>query len=474
MIEPQKGKPSITRLDPPKRSKRTDLRKTGLIWSKLREETRKAVRHKLQSEFALPREYEWSLLDAESTSSRPSLFTRLLSRLVSDLDHTTDKDAVYIVAFVASFSYQGEGQAFLQIESERVQSNDYVMDHKKSGSKASAGKEKKKKKVVIEDAVDRQEDQRFGDPFQNAYLEMDSYAQYPGTSMPSFAQHQDPSYAQYPDTRSPEKSHQGKFDDFSNVREGSGRLSVPERASEESTSNRRTQHRYKHQAPEHRSHVRPREPPAIWSSPRTYVSSDSDRGERHYPNRPVGHFRRRESSGSRPYVDERDRHRPARGFDYERDRLDDRDDFWHNTDSEIPRYDYWPTPNGYQRGSSDERSRPGSPQSDDAELQELSDESLDDAELFDQLLHKFTGHGLQESVAVNEQMNGSTGEQVNEGVDESTNEDFDGRVSGVVNGENDEMNDGIVDVMVAGTAVESVDENAESDDEDVYHEVDQP
>jgi hypothetical protein len=81
----------------------------------------------------------------------------------------------------------------------------------------------------------------------------------------------------------------------------------------------------------------------------------------------------------------------------------------------LPRYgDHSPAS---QRRSSHERSQPTWLRSEDADLQVLSEDSLDDAELYGQLLLKFTRHELHDRV------------DVDENADEHVEQDSEGQVS---------------------------------------------
>lgn len=97
----------------------------------------------------------------------------------------------------------------------------------------------------------------------------------------------------------------------------------------------------------------------------------------------------------------------------------------------------------------------GSVQKEDGEVPELSDESLDDAELYEQLLRKFTGRGLRESVSDDDGAGGDGGELV-EGLD-------DGSVDDEGHAENH------VDGIVGRNADEPVDENGNGISDGDFH-----
>ena len=107
VVEQTDGKTLITRMAPLKRPKRPDVRRTGLIWSGLKDDTRKATWRSLWSGFALPHGDQWSLYDATSVQPEPSLLTRMLVRSVADLEYSDKRTNGYIIVFVASRNQEG-------------------------------------------------------------------------------------------------------------------------------------------------------------------------------------------------------------------------------------------------------------------------------------------------------------------------------------------------------------------------------
>ena len=124
MLERHADTPNILRLNPPERPQRPDLRKTGLIWSNLKDSTKEAVWQTLWFKFVLPDAFQWVLHDAMMVDPGPSLLTRGLIRLLPRLEYKKVNKDSYIIVFVPTNSTQSRPDPFGQVD---------VADHGMSG-----------------------------------------------------------------------------------------------------------------------------------------------------------------------------------------------------------------------------------------------------------------------------------------------------------------------------------------------------
>lgn len=116
VVERHAEKPDILRLNPPERFQRPDLRKTGLIWSNFEDGTKEAVWQTLRFEFMLPDAFQWVLHDAMMVDPGPSLLTRGLIRLLPRLEYKKVNKDSYIVVFVPTNSTQSRPDPFGQVD----------------------------------------------------------------------------------------------------------------------------------------------------------------------------------------------------------------------------------------------------------------------------------------------------------------------------------------------------------------------
>lgn len=116
MVGREEGKPNILRLDPPKKLKRRDIERTGLIWCSFEDATKEAIWKLLQSDVTLPDGWQWDLYDAAEADPGPSRLTRSLLLLMSDVEYSPRMNDVHIVVFVASRGKRPRGNVFGQDE----------------------------------------------------------------------------------------------------------------------------------------------------------------------------------------------------------------------------------------------------------------------------------------------------------------------------------------------------------------------
>lgn len=124
VVERHTDTPNILRLNPAERPQRPDLRKTGLIWSNLKDSTKEAGWRTLWFKFVLPDAFQWVLHDAMMVDPGPSLLTRGLIRLLPRLKYKKVNKDSYIVVFVPTNSTQSRPDPFGQVD---------VADHGMSG-----------------------------------------------------------------------------------------------------------------------------------------------------------------------------------------------------------------------------------------------------------------------------------------------------------------------------------------------------
>lgn len=103
-------------MNPPKRLERPNLRRTSLIWSDFKDDTKKAIWLSLRSDFALPDGFQWVLHDATMVDPGPPLLARWLIRLVSRLEYKKANNDSYIVVFAPTKGKQSRSDAMGQLD----------------------------------------------------------------------------------------------------------------------------------------------------------------------------------------------------------------------------------------------------------------------------------------------------------------------------------------------------------------------
>lgn len=487
VVEHGKGKPSITRLNSTGRLERSAIRATGSIWSGLREDTRKAIWRSLKSDFAIPPECEWALHNIKAVDP-PSLFERALVRLSANSWHDGMCANGYTIVFVTNRSYQGRGErGIVDLSTDEMES-----------------KYKKKKKASTDPAG---LDQQYGDSFQDSWPQQaqfpDPFFDH-DPEMPAYGPPQEPppgaipvpqhgnSYVRPatppstmpfppvnpfpPDPRFFPQAQAQAFDQFDNRQPQNSAMNGYRRPDQYAPypRQRETANRDRLLSQERRKLARlvsdevrsvmreaavedraQRRRPADALGAQTSImhsdeqddfwSNSSSSGDRRYdysapggridPTRTEHQFSRLASSGARPYVDDRKRYYMDRNRD---DRIKPKPP---GSAEERARRDDSST--AHRRYRSMGRRLSSSSQDDERGVSDASEESLEDAELFEQLLRKFTGHGLRDS-EIDDDV-GADGDVV-EGLDDGSVDD-------------EGHNENHVDGTVGRNVDETVDEN---------------
>lgn len=434
-------KPDILRLNPPKRLERPDIRRTGLIWTSFGDDIRNAIWETLRFVFALPDGFQWVLHDATMLDPGPSLLARGLIRLLPRLEYKKVDNDSYIVVFVSTNSKQARTGGFGQVD---------IADYDTPG----------------------------GSPVDAAtipgpYSLQNRRRQYqPGTAVPLTGRHYTPAYTGEQDAIYSRPyggapafaplGHGPPADRIHRDRMPVDRIPVNRMPADRMTVDR--MHDRMQIDPMQDVRMPFDQMPSYPFSRRRYSPSPPGFQERRYPQR-TPRPRDGDSPGrnGHPPLSE-DKHAsaprarmsarlPGEFSNYNRRRRSDRsssestESFWSapadSSDEFGGRRFAYSSPRDHREHLA--HRRPNSLQSDDVESGDQSDDSLDDDELYDQLLRKFTGHGMRERETADGDSDGD--------VDGGTDEDVDGNADQDVTGdESNHVEAGGADKIIGGDA----------------------
>ena len=419
MVERHADTPNILRLNPPERPQRPDLRKTGLIWSNLKDSTKEAVWQTLWFKFVLPDAFQWVLHDAMMVDPGPSLLTRGLIRLLPRLEYKKVNKDSYIIVFVPTNSTQSRPDPFGQVD---------VADHGMSGGPpVPAGAipgpyslQSHRLQYRPETAIPSQEHQ--SPPFYAGERRFS----WQSTTSPAFAQ---PAPGLRAD-RIP--LDQMRSDRIPTNRLPTDRMPVNRMPADRMLINRTLEDRMQldpmpsYRIPRRRYSTSPPNNPNRGYQQRVPRSLDVYPPDRNgYPplseERRPGALHSRTSARlpsrvRRSELPDSDQRRPAVSsattglFDraYYPPLHGSKQSWAELVSSDDGRSGY-DIPVGLPRGEREyvvAPRRPRSARSEATDSSDQSDDSLDDDELYDQLLRKFTGHGLRERETANENDDG--------------------------------------------------------------------
>ncbi|GAB7334630.1 hypothetical protein MBLNU13_g06593t1 [Cladosporium sp. NU13] len=446
VVQRQADKPNILRLNPPDKLQRPDLHKTGLIWSNFEDDIKEAIWQTLRLEFVLPGGLQWILHDATILHPGPSLLTRGLLRLVPRLEYKKVNSDSYIVVFVSTKSKQSRTGGFGQVD---------IADHDTSGGPTGPvgaisgpySQQNYERLYRPETAITPQELHYIPNYAEDAardprrYTDSPAFPRHgsgrladriplgpmpsdwmltkrvpinriPADRMPSYEFPQ-PLYAMSPPNNA-DRDYQQEPPRCRD-RDSPGRNGYPPLSEETRVGAQR-----------------PRMPARLPSPARRSALLESDLRR---PNRRIA------STGLFDGMC----FRPPSGSNQSSSKLDSSDESGdrgsgYDTRGDSPRRD--------RRYHRDARRRPGSLRSDDDDMEsgDRSDDSLDDDELYDQLLRKFTGRGLRERQTTNGDSDGRVNGGTKADVDGNADQDGIGDESIHVDaGDTDKIIDGFAD-----------------------------
>lgn len=449
-------KPNILRLNPPKRLERPDIRRTGLIWTSFGDDIRDAIWETLRLAFTLPGGFQWVLHSASMLDPGPSLLTRGLTRLVPHLEYKKVDNDSYIVMFVSANGKQYRTGGFGQVD---------IADHDMpAGLPVPA------------------------DTIPGPYFLQDRRLEHqPETAIPLRERRKTPAHTFQQDaiysrryTGSPA---------FALLRHGppADRIPRDRMPVDRIPVNRMPADRMPVDRMHDRMQIDPvqdvRMPfdqmPSYPFSRRRYSPSPPGFQERRYPQR-TPRPRDGDSPGrnGHPPLSE-DKHAsaprarmsarlPGEFSNYVRRRRpdrsssDSRESFWSehadSSDEFGGRRFAYSSPRDHREHFA--HRRPNSLRSDDVDSRDRSDDSLDDDELYDQLLRKFTGHGMRERETDDGDSDGDVNGGTDEDVDGNADQDATGHESNHVEaGGADKIIGGDADDRAAGRDDKSDKEN---------------
>lgn len=380
-------KVSVTRLSPPERLESADMRTTGLIWARLKDRTKAAIAKSLRFECPLPPDYQWSLYDVRYTNS-PSLTSRVLAHVSAEYTQSKNSEDGCIVTFVATHSYVGDHDK----EDRKPKSTLFGQEPVPSFATQLGWVETFGGNQSIGDDFSRRtSSSRVEDPFSGLDLGM---PQPPSlTPKPSGLQ-QDPNVTVSPPSKPLSLvKEKNKRSQWGNHKRHTGALNAARSSHHDYVEDGRLDAQQKER---------------LWGLQGSGLPGDSviTAGDEPYPcsdpvsDKPYPHLASHEG------FKEEQCHEDLFGAMPQAQSTSGA-----STEIYGRRYSDG-SPEADQVDQFCGTGPSGVLQRDNTDSQELSDESVDDAELFDQLLQKYTGHHLRERANADE----STHENVNNGV----------------------------------------------------------